>query len=79
MTMQTRKISIILPCYNEKESILVLADAIHRQLAEYDHEIIVVDDNSPDGTYDLVVAADQPYIKSFKRESDASLAKYGDS
>jgi dolichol-phosphate mannosyltransferase len=68
-------ISVILPCYNEKENILVLVEAIHKQLSHTSHEIIVVDDNSPDGTYDLVKDAQLSYVVALVRKSDPSFAK----
>jgi len=46
-------ISIILPTYNEKENILSLIQSICHiidQIENIKYEIIVVDDNSPDGT-----------------------------
>jgi len=46
-------ISLITPTYNEKENIPLLAEEIFKTVAEYpeiDLELIVVDDNSPDGT-----------------------------
>ncbi len=43
------KASIILPTYNEKDNIVDLVLAIDKAITET-HEIIVVDDNSPDGT-----------------------------
>lgn len=42
--------SIILPTYNEVENIVPLIQAIEQQLGTIKHEIVVVDDNSPDGT-----------------------------
>jgi len=47
------KISIILPTYNERENIIELIRAIDVVIRE-DNEIIVVDDNSPDGTSQVV-------------------------
>jgi len=56
-------LSVILPCYNEKENIpicvalLVIAmNAYKLQCKEVDvtYELIVVDDNSPDGTAEVV-------------------------
>jgi dolichol-phosphate mannosyltransferase len=45
------KLSIILPTYNERENIIPLISVIKRILdKEYGYEIMVVDDNSPDGT-----------------------------
>ena len=46
-------VSLITPTYNEKENLPLLAEEIFKTVAEYpeiDVELIVVDDNSPDGT-----------------------------
>jgi len=48
------KISITLPTYNEKDNIGQLTDEISNRLSKKDFEIIVVDDNSPDGTSEVV-------------------------
>ncbi|MBI5389925.1 polyprenol monophosphomannose synthase [Candidatus Woesearchaeota archaeon] len=60
-------LSLVIPTYNEKEN---LGDLILRILAIYKHhkiagEIIIVDDNSPDGTGD-VVASLQKKIRNLK-------------
>ena len=47
-------ISVILPTLNEKDNIIALIDAIESALKDYEIEIIVVDDNSPDGTWQIV-------------------------
>lgn len=49
-------ISIILPTYNERGNICDLIDAIDWELAplSWRYELLVVDDNSPDGTADVV-------------------------
>lgn len=73
--MQSDKVSIILPCFNERDGILVLVKAIHEQVEKYNHEIILVDDDSPDGTFDLVVDAGLPYVRAYKRTGDPSLGK----
>ena len=44
------KISVILPTYNEKDNIVQLIDELSDHLSRKEFEIIVVDDNSPDGT-----------------------------
>lgn len=46
------KLSIVIPAYNEEGSITETVDAIYSCLAKYniDHEILVVNDNSKDGT-----------------------------
>ncbi len=68
-------VSVILPCYNEKGNILPLIDAVHQELHFVPHEIIVVDDNSPDGTYMRVQQKNFPFVKAVLRTSDPSLAK----
>ena len=55
MLMENRiNISVILPTYNEIENIGLLIERICKELADYDHEIIVVDDDSPDRTWEKV-------------------------
>ena len=52
------KASIILPTYNEAENILEMVRALFKyRPANWDFQIIVVDDNSPDGTYQRVVSS----------------------
>jgi len=69
-----QKISLILPTYNEKGNILSIIDAIHAELREYDHELLVVDDNSPDGTYQAVVRQQYPHVKAIIRTENRGLA-----
>jgi dolichol-phosphate mannosyltransferase len=49
-------VSIILPTYNERDNIVPLVDAIREifMVRDEEYEVIVVDDNSPDGTGRLV-------------------------
>ena len=57
MTQQNEvAVSVILPTFNERDNICDLVDAIHRELepAGYAYEVLVVDDNSPDGTAEVV-------------------------
>ena len=53
MSDNTLRISLITPTYNERENISLLAEEIFDVLKDHpdiDLELIVVDDNSPDGT-----------------------------
>lgn len=68
------QISIILPAYNEADSILKLIVSIHNHIADYKHEILVVDDNSPDGTYNIVKNAGLNYVKPILRLKDRGFA-----
>ena len=47
-------VSVIIPTFNEAENILKVINEVEDSLQGHDYEIIVVDDNSPDGTSDLV-------------------------
>jgi len=53
-----KKIVIILPTYNERENvgemILTLEKSIFPKIDNYNMSILIVDDNSPDGTKDIV-------------------------
>jgi dolichol-phosphate mannosyltransferase len=69
-------LSVILPTYNESGNIIELIRAIMENVP-YEYEIIVVDDNSPDGTFNLVEESftDNPRIKSTLRMQDRGFAK----
>ena len=47
------KLSIIIPCYNEKNTILDILEAVEKSPVK-DKEIIIVDDFSTDGTRDVL-------------------------
>ena len=51
-----RKISVVVPCYNEAENVTPMHDAITEQFAKalpgYDYDIIFIDNCSTDGTRD---------------------------
>ena len=60
------KFSVIVPTYNERRNIgilyLLLREAFaHPSLAKDEFEVVVVDDNSPDGTADVVRALQKEY------------------
>lgn len=50
------KIVVILPTYNEKDNIALIVQALQEQFKKIPHDvnILVVDDNSPDGTAGIV-------------------------
>ena len=53
-----KKISIMIPCYNEEENIVQIGEAceqvLKEQLSEYDYEICYVDNASSDRTRELI-------------------------
>ncbi|MBO0345837.1 glycosyltransferase family 2 protein [Roseibium sp. CAU 1637] len=44
------ELSIVLPTFNEVQNVPIMVDLLHKTLEGVDWEVIVVDDNSPDGT-----------------------------
>ena len=65
------KISLVIPCFNEKSAIEQTIDEIKFLLHEALHEIVVVDDGSYDGTYEILKARNDiklvrnPYNKGY--------------
>ena len=56
-----KKLSIVIPCYNEKESILEILDKVKKSPIE-NKEIIVVDDCSSDGTREILKEKVEPIV-----------------
>ncbi|HXT16697.1 MAG TPA: glycosyltransferase [Gemmatimonadaceae bacterium] len=72
-----KKVSVILPTYNESGNIVRLIGRIIENVpAALSYEIVVADDNSPDGTYDLVreTFGDDSAVIAIKRTKDRGLA-----
>lgn len=55
-----KKISILVPCYNETENVIPISQAIVKvltiELSQYDYELVFIDNNSLDGTRDKLRA-----------------------
>ena len=62
-----KKISIILSTYNEAPFVVQTINEILNNIKNV--EIILVDDNSPDGTLEKVKNVNNPNIKIFSRKS----------
>lgn len=67
------KKSIVMPTYNEKDSIAALIRAVLEQV-NGEVEIIVVDDNSPDGTWKIVEEIGDERVKLIRRMDEKGLA-----
>ncbi len=56
--MYMKKISILVPCYNEQENVVPMGKALtalmQEKLADYEYEIIFIDNDSTDGTRALL-------------------------
>jgi glycosyltransferase involved in cell wall biosynthesis len=72
------KVSVVLPAYNESGHIVQLVQSIIDHVPKHwSYEVLLVDDNSPDGTCDLVRRAfsHDPGVVPILRTSDRGLAK----
>lgn len=49
-------VSVVIPTYNERQNVEILIPELHETLKGRPHEILVVDDRSPDGTGAAVLA-----------------------
>ena len=71
-------LSVILPTFNERDSINALISEIYDILENhpYTFEILIIDDNSPDGTYKEVCERwkDNPRVRPVLREKEKGLA-----
>jgi dolichol-phosphate mannosyltransferase len=67
--------SVVLPTYNERASLTVLDPRLRAAVGPLHGEILVVDDNSPDGTAEFVeqLSASGPY-RLFRRAARLGLA-----
>ncbi len=75
------KISVVVPTYNEAENIEDILRKIDEVLAEREFEILVVDDNSPDGTAEIVrkVQKDIDEVRLMVKEGKSGIgAAYTD-
>jgi len=57
------KLSVVIPVMNEQESIKPLFEALAAALSSIEHEIVLVDDGSTDGTVAKIEANRPPNLK----------------
>ena len=69
-------LSVVVPTFNEAENLPVLITALQRVLASREYEIIVVDDNSPDGTWRIAeeMSNDDARIRVVRRLDETGLS-----
>ena len=65
-----KKISVLIPCYNEAENVgpisKAVTDIMERELPQYDYELVFIDNDSTDGTRDILrdLCSANPRIKA---------------
>ena len=56
--MEKKKVSIMIPCYNEEENVVPISDAVvkmmEEELPQYNYEILFIDNDSSDNTRTLL-------------------------
>lgn len=74
--MNSPKLAVILPTYNEAENIPVIVEKIASALRGIEFEIIVVDDNSPDRTAQVArdLSGSKPYVRCIRRVGRRGLS-----
>jgi len=71
----TDTVSVIIPTYNEKDNIAPLLARIDKALSGYDYEVLIVDDNSSDGTIEIASELASRYpVKVIVRQNQRGLA-----
>lgn len=75
--MKRLELSIILPTYNEAGNIVRLIKKIKPLVKKYSHEILVIDDNSPDRTAKITsdLFSSDRSVHIYIRRKDKGLAK----
>lgn len=74
MSISPSSISVVLPSYNERENIVEAIERITSTLGENLLELIIVDDNSPDRTWELIEQVGHPKVRLIRRMDKRGLA-----
>jgi len=71
-----RVLSLVLPTFNEAENLPTLLPEVEKILKSLPHEIIVVDDNSPDKTWKVAqqIAIQYPHVRVLRRVGRRGLS-----
>jgi len=66
-----RLLSVVIPAYNERETISEIIDRVKAAEVEIEKEIIIVDDASTDGTWEILNSReDEPDVRIFRLDSN---------
>ena len=68
-------VSVVVPTYNEAQNVRPLYERLSKALARYSYEVVFVDDDSPDGTADVVrqISSIDPRVRLIVRKGVRGL------
>jgi dolichol-phosphate mannosyltransferase len=69
-------ISVVIPVYNEAESLAQLQSELTKVLTDYDHELVFVDDGSDDNSLQMIHRGLRVRILEFAKNTGQSAAIY---
>ena len=69
------KLSVVMPCYNEIGTIKQIIELVLNQELPYEKELIVVDDNSTDGTREYLATLTIPQVRTVFHEKNCGKGK----
>ena len=76
IALSAPRVSVVVPTYNESRNVAELTRRLGETLAGVDWEVIFVDDDSPDGTYEVAkgLAAENPRVRCIRRVNRRGLS-----
>lgn len=69
-------VSVVVPVYNEEENVAILQEELERALADFDYEIVFVDDGSKDATIARIKTGERVRVLPFSKNAGQSAAMY---
>lgn len=71
-----RELTVVVPTFNEAPNVAALLQRVHAALAGHvDYEVVIVDDNSPDGTAEVALSLQDRYpVRVIVRKNERGLA-----
>ena len=69
------KFSIVIPVYNESKNLPLLISQIYKVLENHTFELIIIDDNSSDGTFEVLNKIKKKNFRFFIRKKKRDLSR----
>lgn len=77
MTVHNNFLSVIIPCYNEADNIILLCEKIQQAFLDYSikYEVVLIDDKSTDDTWQVMQAAKSRYgfVSHIRHETNRGI------